>query len=523
PGLSLGYEFDAVGNLAVLRNGKQVDTLRTYHYDGLNRLVEARDAQEDLWQSYNYDRTGSRTTSGRRDTVNMQDCTGTAPGEPCIPLPPSTQWTTRTYTYKANTHNLWTVGNTERTHDSAGNLTRIGPMSAIVVDPLPGDPPEESASYGGTVPTESIGTDDGSEVPPGVEIKTFDYDTANRMRSVSVYGEVMMSYRYNGKGERVYRNGNGDTVHTLYDEAGHWIGDYDVNGTVIQQAIWFDGLPVGVLAKIGSSLKLHYVEADALGTPRAVIDPVRDLAVWRWDLTNEAFGESEPNMDPDNDGQGFVFDMRYPGQQFDSATGLNYNYFRDYDPSVGRYVQSDPIGLESGTNTYGYVRGNPMARIDPDGLRDIIVAIWLDRALSGQVGHVFVGELDGTVLTSQFPATHTTRDSNRTLDWDMSLAEERREPDAVFRVYVPDDVGFNAAASMVRVRPLWDWLPDGRKGETNCVVGANEALAAGGAPHMLMQPALPRDLYNLLRQRAINHRNFGPGVTQLDRVPWGRR
>lgn len=368
PGLSLGYEFDAVGNLAVLRNGKQIDTLRTYHYDGLNRLVEARDAQDDLWQSYNYDRTGNRTTSGRRDTVNMQDCTGTAPGEPCIPLPPSTQWTTRTYTYKPNTHHLWTVGNTERTHDSAGNLTRIGPMSAIVVDPLPGDPPEESASYGGTVPTESIGIDDGSEVPPGVEVKTFDYDTANRMRSVSVYGEVMMSYRYNGKGERVYRNGNGDTVHTLYDEAGHWIGDYDVNGTVIQQAIWFDGLPVGVLAKIGSSLKLHYVEADVLGTPRAVIDPVRDLAVWRWDLTNEAFGESEPNMDPDNDGQGFVFDMRYPGQQFDSATGLNYNYFRDYDPSSGRYVQSDPIGLSGGINTYAYVSGNSLSFTDSKGL-----------------------------------------------------------------------------------------------------------------------------------------------------------
>jgi RHS repeat-associated protein len=125
---------------------------------------------------------------------------------------------------------------------------------------------------------------------------------------------------------------------------------------------------VAVLAKIGNTLKLHYIEADALGTPRAVIDPVRNVAVWRWDLTDEAFGESEPSVDPDNDGHWFVFDMRYPGQQYDSVSGLNYNYFRDYDPSTGRYVQSDPIGLAGGISTYGYVYGNPNGYIDPLGL-----------------------------------------------------------------------------------------------------------------------------------------------------------
>ena len=384
PGLSLGYEFDAVGNLAVLRNGKQIDTLRTYDYDGLDRLTEVRDAQADVWQSYNYDRTGNRTASGKRTTVNMQDCSGTAPGEPCTPLPPSTQWTTRTYGYVPNTHRLLTVGNTERTHDDAGNLIRIGPVPAVIQDPQPDNPSGESASYIGTVPTQSIGEDNGSEPPPGIEIKTFDYDSANRMRNVSVNGELMMSYRYNGKGERVYRSGNGDTVHTLYDEGGHWLGDYDENGTVIQQVIWFDGLPVGVLAMIGSALELHYIEADALGSPRAVIDPVRNLAVWRWDLTGEAFGESEPNMDPDNDGLGFVFDMRYPGQQYDSATGLNYNYFRDYDSSTGRYVQSDPIGLNGGISTYGYVGLNPLLMVDPLGLAGGVGHHYIPKAVYGR-------------------------------------------------------------------------------------------------------------------------------------------
>jgi RHS repeat-associated protein len=89
--------------------------------------------------------------------------------------------------------------------------------------------------------------------------------------------------------------------------------------------------------------------------------------VWRWDNT-EPFGAALPNDDPGNTGNPFVFNLRFPGQYFDRETNLAYNNYRDYDPSIGRYVQSDLIGLAGGIDTYLYVGGNPLVFADPSGL-----------------------------------------------------------------------------------------------------------------------------------------------------------
>jgi RHS repeat-associated protein len=73
------------------------------------------------------------------------------------------------------------------------------------------------------------------------------------------------------------------------------------------------------------------------------------------------------------------YNLRYPGQYFDSETGLFQNVFRDYDPLTGKYIESDPIGLRGGTNTYAYAYDIPIRFVDPQGL-----AIWIcSRAVNG--------------------------------------------------------------------------------------------------------------------------------------------
>jgi RHS repeat-associated protein len=216
-------------------------------------------------------------------------------------------------------------------------------------------------------------------------------------------GSVTMNYRYNGRGEQVRRFLGSTNTYTLYDEAGHWLGDYDDNGAPLQQAIWLDDLPVGLLAADGQP---YYIEPDHLGSPRVVIDPARDVAVWTWNLKGEAFGNTAPDQDPDGDGSAFVLDMRFPGQRYDASSGLNQNGFRDYEAATGRYPQSDPTGLSGGISTYGYAFGNPLLFIEPFGLapNQACAAGWIATCtiVGGGIGY-WGGGIIGGVAGSEVP------------------------------------------------------------------------------------------------------------------------
>ena len=103
-----------------------------------------------------------------------------------------------------------------------------------------------------------------------------------------------------------------------------------------------------------------------LNTPRLVADAT-GTTVWRWDQ-QEPFGNNPADENPSGLGT-FDLPLRLPGQVHDKETALHYNYYRDYDPGLGIYKQSDLIGLRGGLNTYSYGGGNPISITDHYGLK----------------------------------------------------------------------------------------------------------------------------------------------------------
>jgi RHS repeat-associated protein len=173
--------------------------------------------------------------------------------------------------------------------------------------------------------------------------------------------QVIAQYYYDPFGRRLSKTIAGQTTYYLYNQEG-LVAEYDQLGNLQTEyhyqpnSTWMAN---PLFMRTASNDEILYYYNDHLGTPQALHNKG---GVLKWLANYSAFGEATVLVNS------VTQNLRFPGQYFDVESGLHYNYFRDYDPVLGRYITKDPIGLAGGLNTFAYVAGNPIKRIDPYGL-----------------------------------------------------------------------------------------------------------------------------------------------------------
>lgn len=197
-------------------------------------------------------------------------------------------------------------------------------------------------------------------VTKGAEQTKYIYNASNRLAQIKDNDDAeIATYQYDPFGRRISKEVSGTKTWFHYTQQG-LAGEYTQTGDLIRaygyipQAMW--GTDPLYLKKDG---KYYYYLNDSNGTTQKLVTGGGAVV---WDAKYSAFGQISVGMNQIEN------PLRMAGQYEDKESGLYYNYHRYYDPSIGRYVTSDPIGLRGGINTYAYVGGNPIRYIDPYGL-----------------------------------------------------------------------------------------------------------------------------------------------------------
>jgi RHS repeat-associated protein len=277
---------------------------------------------------------------------------------------------------------------------------------------------------------------------------TFGYGNRNRYKTLTTGSTITATYQYNAIGERVLKTVGMAITHFHYDESGHLIAETQPSGTVVREYVWLDDMP---LAQIEGTGNIYYIHPDHLGRPQKMTD-VTQTVVWDNEqqpfgeavmLTISAANlnrngqfemlvEGQPNYgcviqvstnlgnsnwvslstntapfqftdtaisnqsakfyrvlyQPASISTAVTQNLRFPGQYFDVESGLNYNTMRDYDPTLARYIQADPIGFMGGINIFSYSRQTPQMEIDASGLDPIgeFFGTWIGRLSGGAIG-----------------------------------------------------------------------------------------------------------------------------------------
>lgn len=195
------------------------------------------------------------------------------------------------------------------------------------------------------------------------QVTDYVYSAHERLVEVRRNGQAVGRYQHDPFGRRIRKETAGQVTWFVYDEEG-LVAELDAAGNArriygwVPDTMWGTA-PVFQADAASNGWQTYVLHTDHLGTPQRATDSQGTVA---WAMRSEAFGASTPLPESTID-----VALRFPGQYYDTETGLHYNWQRDHSPLIGRYVQQDPIGLAGGINLYGYAEGNPITLFDPTG------------------------------------------------------------------------------------------------------------------------------------------------------------
>ncbi len=345
---------------------------KDYGYDANSRVTaisDGLDAAMDATFSYHLDGRLERAAGAWGDTGWDYDPVGNRLSEDWYSS--GTLASTKTYAYQSNSNRLTSVS------DSSNASTR-------------------SLTY---TADGHIATDTRGSAP----MLGYGYDQSGRLATLFKGLNTEATYKYDAFEHRVWRqDASGDVTHFVFAPSGMLLGEYDgATGAAIAEYIWLEDRLVASVDALGA---ITHVQTGHLGQPLLMTDAA-GVVIWGGEMS--PFGSYVATTGSASDP-----DLRLPGQWAEDGAGLSHNWHRDYDPSLGRYIEADPLGIAAGQSLYGYVNGDPLNATDPTGLyMDTNGSFGAQsRSRGGKFGRLSTAGLAAAAYTMGFDAVNDAYD-----------------------------------------------------------------------------------------------------------------